>query len=88
MDRDQLGAVVGVSGAVVRRYETGTMTPSTRTLARLCAAIGCTVADVYDPSGTDDPVAAYDRDLADTVASMPPLTPGQRQHLAVLLAPP
>ncbi|HLZ39066.1 MAG TPA: helix-turn-helix transcriptional regulator [Mycobacteriales bacterium] len=82
---EQLALDVGRSASAIHKYQSDAITPSSRTLGALAAALGCSVADFYDDSDRPDPVAAYDAHLRAVVDALPPLTDDQRRRLAVLL---
>jgi transcriptional regulator with XRE-family HTH domain len=83
--REAVAVQVGRSVSALTKYESGAVTPSSRTLGALAGALGCSVADFYDDSDRPDPVGAYDQHLRAVVESLPPLNDDQRRRLAVLL---
>ena len=76
---------VSRSARTLESYERGDDFPARVVLGRLANALHCTPDDFYEESDEPDGVAIKQAVLDEWVASLPPLTPRQREELTRLL---
>jgi len=85
LTREQVALLTGKTYSAIAKIENGINAPSSGTLGRLAGALGCTVADFFDPE-CDEPGEPREAELRRIVAGLPPLDSDQLHRLSVLLA--
>ena len=78
-----LAAKIGISSAMIGRYERGEMMPPADAMAKLAQAFGVTMDHLYHDNGV--PQALHDKPMIDRWAALQQLPQGEREKILSVL---